>query len=96
MRESGKDRNGNSWLDLLGDEDAQIKRWGEVTFREGPWPDDLPHHKPGSFEYAEARERARQAAWTLIDPEERAWALAKVNEDFGPPPLANTTIQESN
>jgi len=28
------DRNGNSWLDLAGNPEAQIKRWGKVFFEE--------------------------------------------------------------
>lgn len=32
------DRNGRTWLDLRGDEMAQIDRWGKVMFRVGPWP----------------------------------------------------------
>lgn len=32
------DRNGRSWLELRGDDAAQIERWGEVQFRTGPWP----------------------------------------------------------
>lgn len=36
--EQTKDRNGDSWLDLVTDESAQIDRFGKVMFREGPWP----------------------------------------------------------
>lgn len=32
------DRTGRSWLDLRGDEFAQVERWGKVMFRNGPWP----------------------------------------------------------
>lgn len=32
------DRNGNSWLDLVDDDSAQMERWGSVKFRRGPWP----------------------------------------------------------
>ncbi len=32
------DRNGNSWLSLRGDDMAQIRRFGKVMFRPGPWP----------------------------------------------------------
>lgn len=34
------DRNGVSWLDLVGDEAAQMDRFGKVMFRPGPWPYD--------------------------------------------------------
>lgn len=33
-----RDRNGNSWLDVIDDDQAQITRWGKVMFRRGPWP----------------------------------------------------------
>jgi hypothetical protein len=32
-----KDRNGNSWLDFLDDEDAQFDRYGTVMYRRGPF-----------------------------------------------------------
>lgn len=32
------DRNGRTWLDLRGDDFAQVERWGKVMFRAGPWP----------------------------------------------------------
>ncbi len=32
------DRHGRSWVDLRGDDFAQVERWGHVKFREGPWP----------------------------------------------------------
>ena len=32
------DRTGWSWLELRGDEFAQVERWGKVMFRVGPWP----------------------------------------------------------
>jgi hypothetical protein len=32
------DRNGVSWTELRRDEDAQIERFGQVLFRDGPWP----------------------------------------------------------
>lgn len=32
------DRFGRSWLELRGDEFAQVERYGKVMFRVGPWP----------------------------------------------------------
>ncbi len=32
------DRRGFSWLSMLGDDFAQIERYGRVFFRPGPWP----------------------------------------------------------
>lgn len=31
------DRNGQSWLDLVDNEYEQVKRFGKVMFRKGPW-----------------------------------------------------------
>lgn len=33
-----RDRNGKSWLDLAGNDFEQIRRYGKVMFRPGPWP----------------------------------------------------------
>lgn len=33
-----RDRNGRSWLELRDDDMAQIRRYGKVMFRSGPWP----------------------------------------------------------
>lgn len=32
------DRNGNSWLDIVNNPQAQIKQYGHVAFGSGPWP----------------------------------------------------------
>lgn len=62
---------------------------GEAV-RRGPWPDGVSRLLPGSFEWEAARERARKAAHKLDDPEERARALAKVTEVYGPAPTSRT------
>jgi len=36
--EHTKDRNGDSWL--LYSEEDQVRKWGHVVFRPGPWPFD--------------------------------------------------------
>jgi hypothetical protein len=83
VREMSKDRNGISWLDLVDDEDEQLRRFGKVLFRAGPWPADEPEWDPGSLEEEDAREAARVAAWKVPGDAARSAALAKVNEDFG-------------
>ena len=90
--EANKDRNGRSWLELVDDEPAQVRRFGKVAFRRGPWPSDLPRYEPGSFEHAEAREIARAKAHELLDPKERAKALRAVEVQFGRGPTTNRTI----
>jgi len=59
------DRTGRSWLELRGNDFAQVKRWGKVMFRPGPWPGepltaaareafDQPANKPTEDELAAA------------------------------------------
>jgi len=45
-----RDRNGNSWLDLAGNDMAQIHRYGRVMFRLGPWPGLKLSEAPVEFE----------------------------------------------
>jgi hypothetical protein len=50
----------------------------------GAWPPERGSRLlPGSFEFRDARERARQEAHREPDPEQRAALLAKVREDYG-------------
>ncbi|MFE6255134.1 hypothetical protein [Agromyces sp. NPDC057865] len=91
--EQSIDREGNSWLALADDPDAQVARWGRVVFGIGPWPEAEPVLVPGSVEWTEAREIARKAAWSLQDPEARAAARRKVTEDFGAAPTTSSTLQ---
>jgi len=35
--EATLDRNGESWLELVDNEGEQVKRFGKVIFRKGPW-----------------------------------------------------------
>ena len=50
----------------------------------GPWPAERGSRlRPGSYDFLDARERARQGAHQERDPEMRALLLSKVNEDFG-------------
>lgn len=80
------------WLDLLDDEDAQVRRWGRLMLARGPAPDDLTPWDPESAtERAEAREAARKAAWALDDEDERRKALEDVWAVYGPPRPTSTT-----
>lgn len=47
------DRTGKSWLDLLGDDAAQMEMFGKVMFRPGPWPG-------AGFEVPEAQKAEEQ------------------------------------
>ena len=81
--------SGRSWMSLLGNDDAQVQRWGEVRFRIGPAPANAPTwNSHGSVEWHRARDAAKAEAWAMPTAEARAAALAAVNERFGP--LAST------
>lgn len=41
-------RHGKTWLELAGNDFAQVDRWGKVMFRLGPWPGKA--YVDGSFE----------------------------------------------
>lgn len=45
-----RDRNGRTWLDLAGNDMAQIRRYGKVMFRTGPWPGLKLTESPVEFE----------------------------------------------
>lgn len=67
--EGTKDRNGeNSWIDIVEDDQAQVRRFGHVYMRPGAWP-------YGGYE-AEAAQRAEQqrarrvpVGWNAFTPE---------------------------
>jgi len=90
LRQLNTDRLGNSWLDVLDDEAAQLRRWGKVMARRGPWPSESSRLVPGSAAWAEAREAARQAAHRIEDLGQRERALAQVREEFGALPTSRT------
>lgn len=72
--EQTKDKNGQSWLDLLDDIDGQYERWGKQYIKRGPWrgkrwgdistltdPEDI-----AAAQRAANAERARNRAAPLI------------------------------
>lgn len=60
------------------------------TICSGPWPEGVSRLEPGSFEYAEARERAVRDAHALSDPSAKQEALHRVRQDFGSVPTSRT------
>jgi hypothetical protein len=87
-----QDRNGDSWLDLLDDPEAQIARFGRVRFARGPWPTDLPKIEPGSPEEEIRKAREWSELWNLPTSEARAARRAELTEKYGSPPAMNTNI----
>lgn len=93
MIDASHDTFGNSWMSLLGDDDAQIERWGEVRFRLGRAPEGTPTWGAvGDSDWREQREDARRAAWAEPHPERRAAALQAVHDRFGPAPTTSVTL----
>jgi hypothetical protein len=90
--EASLDRDGNSWLSLLDDEDAQIEKWGEVRFALGPAV-GIHEWTPGSPEGRIERDRRHALAWATIDPVERAEALLAVKREF-PPAMTSRTLSQ--
>jgi hypothetical protein len=90
--EDNTDRTGACFLDLLGNDEEQERRWGKVVFRRGRWPAGQSRLERGSFAWADAREAARKAAWTIENLATRQEALRKVEADFGPALPANKTV----
>jgi hypothetical protein len=88
------DRNGDCLLlRLIDDEAEQVRVWGSVRVRRGPWPANLSTLRPGSFEYEDEFERARQAAHRVEDPEERRQALARVRSQYVSVPTSRTLAE---
>lgn len=90
LLELAKDRNGNSWIDLVHDEQAQITRWGQPMFRSGPAPADLSPWQPGTAEEDMARDAARTAAHALPFGATRDAALKGIVATFGRPSTSKT------
>lgn len=81
--EASKDRNGDSWLALVGDPDAQVKRWGKIMMGTGPWPESEGLWLKGSPEAEIERERRRTIAHALPDEQDRTKALRALYVEFG-------------
>ena len=81
---STSDKNGDSWLALLGDEEAQVVRWGAVYMKPGPAPQSLVDHPWERGGAAEANERSRRVeeAFKLPTIRQREEALAAINKEF--------------
>lgn len=93
MIDASYSASGRSWMALIGDDSAQLAKWGEVRFRLGRAPEHVQTWTQyGDSDWKEQREQARQAAWAEPNPERRAAALRAVHEKFGAAPVTSTTI----
>ncbi|HAN25222.1 MAG: hypothetical protein CMH36_06405 [Microbacterium sp.] len=77
-------------LALVGDVDAQLRRWGVQKFARGTV--DLERwSEKGSAEWIIARDAARQVAAATVDPVERAQRYADIQQRFGSAPAPKAT-----
>ncbi|KAA9154746.1 hypothetical protein F6B41_12280 [Microbacterium lushaniae] len=85
------DSNGHSWLSIIGDDAAQLERWGAVRFGLGPAAPDAPTWSAvGDPDWHAARDAARAEAWNMPTAEARNAALAAMHAKFGPAPSTAT------
>lgn len=81
------DNFGQSWMSLIGDDDAQVERWGAVSFRLGRAPEGVQTwNARGDSDWVEQREAARREAWAQPTVEARNAAMAAMHARFGPAP----------
>jgi hypothetical protein len=85
------DSRGQSWLSIIGDDAAQLERWGAVRFGLGPAAPDAPTWSTvGDPDWHAARDTARAEAWAMPTAEARNAALAAMHAKFGPAPSTAT------
>lgn len=84
--EDAKGRDGTSWIDVAGDPQAQVTRWGKQIVGVGPVPDGIDFYNGGDTASRDiARIRARDAAAAISDPVQRQAAWEAVRDEFGTP-----------
>lgn len=78
--ECSKDRNGDSWLELVDDLDAQARRWSHGPyFAAGPAPEDMTAWEPFTIEATLEFEARRQVIYdTEKDPDQLAIRLREL------------------
>jgi hypothetical protein len=96
MVQATKNRLGEyTGIALAADEDAQIRKYGEVRFRVGEAPSDLRPWTYGDADWSAARDAARRQAWSQPTDAARADALAEVERVFGPAAATSTTTNSA-
>lgn len=85
LLDATRDRLGATWLDLIHDEEEQLRRWGEVKLAFGPRPHDFAHYDRGSVEALLERERRRLGAMQSLVGTELKLELAKIDAQLGVP-----------
>ena len=86
------DRKGNSWLDLT--EENQREKWGEVRFRHGDHSAEVKFiGDDDSTVIFRRRENETLAARKIVDPAERAAALKRIHDLYGPVDSGQRTLR---
>lgn len=93
MYEASRNQKGETWLDLVDDEEAQTERWGHVMLRRGPWPEGEVRVRHGSTPWSEQRRAALEEALNLANPEDRHAAVRSVEARYGPALQTSRTIR---
>ena len=83
MIESNTDRNGDTWLSLIDDEEAQTDRWGSPMVAPGRPGPGFSKWLRGSVEAELERARQLDEAHKIANDAERAEALAAIQARFG-------------
>lgn len=85
MLELTTDRNGDSWLDDVDDEAAQVARWGQRLIAPGECPQDVLwfNSEGDTASIGVARALALEEARAHSDPAERRERVAEVNARYG-------------
>ncbi|MCT2084884.1 hypothetical protein M3D75_02005 [Microbacterium enclense] len=86
------DRNGDSWLSDVADDEAQIRRWGAVHLAPGEAPADVLwwNLEGDDASRDRARDEARWRAAALKDPVARQEALQEVRDTYGSKPSSRS------
>lgn len=79
------DRNGDSWLDDVDDEAAQVARWGQRLIAPGECPDAVHwwNSESDTASVGVARSIELEEARAHADPAERRERVAAVNAKYG-------------
>ncbi len=87
---SSRDRHGHSrLLAELRSENEQLRRYSEVRFRKGSWPQGVMRSLPGSPVRLMIMNDERRAAMLIRDPDARAETLRRLREVYGSDWLAS-------
>jgi hypothetical protein len=89
--DSNRNRYGETFLDLIHDDEAQVKRWKHTFMAAGEAPADMTPWTPGTVEEELAREDASRKVYAIPAGIERQRALRDIAATFGAPPSSQVS-----